>query len=258
MDTRYMQLVQRRDEAAERLQRLDRRRKRALAKIDSSRLELQKAAAVRAADGANAGPWPSICLESPSALPLHQRCRLAFPPHLASPHLPATGPTCDFDSRLAVAQDPLASAEMVEAAERATRQGAAAEAAAAERVGGGETSDDEGGDSLAERLRFRRDSLGSFSREAGRDVAKGAAAAASNSTVSRRWTQDLRGEVQHRGQQYISLVLTRALSREHVDAISGMSQTQLRRASLLFGNADVDGDGCLQVRADHGTSEDLG
>lgn len=74
--------------------------------------------------------------------------------------------------------------------------------------------------------------------------------------VQRRWTQDLRTGVASRNKQYASLVLARAMSREHVDAIGGLSEAQLRRSVLLFGYADRDGDGCLDMEeASHMTTK---
>jgi hypothetical protein len=65
--------------------------------------------------------------------------------------------------------------------------------------------------------------------------------------VSRRWTDGLRREVKGRDQQYLDLLLVRSNSREYVDSIAGMTQAQVHRAAMLFCNADLDGDGALQL-----------
>ena len=65
--------------------------------------------------------------------------------------------------------------------------------------------------------------------------------------MSRRWTDGLRREVKGRDQQYLDLLLVRSNSREYVDSIAGMTQAQVHRAAMLFCNADLDGDGALQL-----------
>ena len=63
--------------------------------------------------------------------------------------------------------------------------------------------------------------------------------------VVRRWTQGLRGDVARKGADYLSVVLDKAKSREVLDAIAPLTDAQLRKAILLFSNADLDGDGIL-------------
>ena len=63
--------------------------------------------------------------------------------------------------------------------------------------------------------------------------------------VHRRWTQQLRGDVQQKEEEYLTQAMLRSTSREVDDAVGRLDKLQLRRALKEFRLADPDDDGVL-------------
>ena len=225
-DVRYKHLASRLEDAAERERRVDRRRERVLSQLEKARAELHAAAQdpmasaemVEAAEHADRADEMRHALDAPEA-----------------PHRPwqASGPE-ERTPAVAAGSPPRMG---IGGREATTAKGTAAAAA-----------------SLAKRAPLTPGCgcLGVASAASSASAALPAREGAPSGgggggAVRRRWTSELRGNVQARGQQYVELVLSRAVSRDCVDAVSGLSQAAVRRAAVLFGNADRDGDGCLDL-----------
>ena len=75
--------------------------------------------------------------------------------------------------------------------------------------------------------------------------------------VVRRWTQGMKGDVAAREQAYQELVLERSTSRQLLDGLRELSQSEVRMNVLIFSNADTDGDGVSKQAVTRGNTAHL-